>query len=113
MFLFLIVFAAVRLLAAALGVRRDRTPGPAGRSLGTLLGLVRGLLLAGVIASVLVAALPARSDLPQRSRVLPFLSPMGRLIAGWTPATLRERILEGWERVGGASGSPPENGYRA
>ncbi|MBD3161379.1 MAG: hypothetical protein GF346_04165 [Candidatus Eisenbacteria bacterium] len=112
-FLFLIAFALIRLVGSAMGIRTDRPIGPAERALGMLLGTVRGIVLAGVIASVLVAALPARSAIWTGSRALPVLAPIGEIIARWSPQALQERILNGWERLDRAPAGHPDDGYAA
>jgi len=99
---FLLSFAAIRLIGHLAGGGGRRPADPSGRGLGALLGIARGVLLVGILASLVVAFAPAESRILRESRVLPLVAPMSQTIAHAAPSWLRERMLLGWEHLRGA-----------
>jgi membrane protein required for colicin V production len=97
--LFLIAYAVLRLLGAALGARSGKEPGTGDRWLGGLFGLARGLFLSAAVACFLVAFLPPDGTIMQKSRALPLLAPAGRFVAGMAPSGLRQKMDDGWARI--------------
>ncbi|MDM7915304.1 MAG: CvpA family protein [Candidatus Eisenbacteria bacterium] len=93
--LFLVAFAALRVLGLLLGVSSGKPDG-ADRLLGGLLGVLRGLFLVAAIASLLVGLVPANRPILRESRALPLLAVPGRVIAHLAPPSLRERMEAGW-----------------
>lgn len=104
--LFLISFAVIRLIGHVAGAGKDRAIDPGDKSLGALLGMVRGLFLVAVLGSLLVAFAPADGRVMRESRALPFISPMGKVVAQAAPAWLKSRIVEGWGLIGGTGPDP-------
>jgi membrane protein required for colicin V production len=97
--LFLLAYALLRLLGAALGARSGKEPTAGDRWLGGLFGLARGLFLGAAVACFLVAYLPPSGRIMQGSRVLPLLAPAGRFVAGMAPEELRLKMDDGWDRL--------------
>ena len=100
---FLVAFVVIRLIGHAAGSGAQRAIDPGDRAFGGLLGLARGLLLAGVLASLLVALLPRDGRVLRESRAIPLLAPLGGVIAQVAPPWLRERIVRGWDELRGGA----------
>ncbi len=99
--LFLIAYALLKLLGAAMGSKGGKEPGVGDRWLGGLFGLARGLFLSAAVASFLVAYIPPDGRIMRESRALPLLAPAGRFVAGMAPAELRAKMDAGWARLAG------------
>lgn len=110
--LFLLTFAAIRLVGHAAGAGEHEAKDAGDRFLGALVGAGRGILLAAAVACFLVAFLPPHGRVIRDSRALPLLAPAGRAVTHLAPESLRERMTEGWarfdrEEAGSSSPSVP------
>jgi membrane protein required for colicin V production len=97
---FLVAFVVIRLIGHAAGGGGQRAIDPGDRAFGGLLGIARGLFLAALVASLLVALLPRDSRVLSGSRAIPLLAPLGEVIARVAPPWLRDEISSGWEEHG-------------
>jgi uncharacterized membrane protein required for colicin V production len=96
---FLAAFFVIRIVGMAVTGNGKSHPGPLDRLLGMILGVGRGLLLAGIIASFLVAYLPPNGSVVRQSHSLPILLPVGRVVAAVAPERIRSKMDEGWNRL--------------
>ena len=99
---FLVAFVLIRLIGHAAGSDAQRAVDPGDRAFGGLVGIARGLLLAGLLASLLVALLPRDGRVLRDSRAVPLFAPLGGVIAQVAPGWLRERIVDGWREFRGS-----------
>jgi membrane protein required for colicin V production len=102
--LFLISFAAIRLIGHAAGAGEHEATDAGDRALGAVVGAARGLLLAASVACFLVAFLPPQGRVMRESRALPLLAPAGRAVSTLAPSWLRERMVDGWARLESGEG---------
>ncbi len=102
---FLAAFFVIRIIGMAVTGNGKSQPGPVDRLLGMALGVARGFILAGIIASFLVAYLPPNGSIVRQSHSFPILVPVGRVVAAVAPDRIRLRMDEGWNRV---EKGPPE-----
>lgn len=98
---FLIIFFAVLIVAAILGRLTRRMMKAAGltaidRTLGALLGLVKGSLVVAIVLVAMAAFAPAARWLPG-SQLAPYFMVAGRAAIWVAPADLRRRFDEGLE----------------
>ena len=96
---FLIIFFAVLIIAGLLGRLMRRVMKAAGltaidRTLGALLGLVKGSLVVAIVLVAMAAFAPAARWLPQ-SQLAPYFMVAGRAAIWVAPADLRRRFDEG------------------
>jgi membrane protein required for colicin V production len=96
---FLATYFVIRMVGSLLARSSKEEASGLDRFMGSLFGLLRGVFLAAAVASFLVGYLPADSLTTRESRALPHLAPVGRIIAGLAPRSVRERMDLGWARL--------------
>lgn len=97
--LFLATFFVIRIIGMMASGSGKSEVGTLDRILGLAVGIARGILLTGIIASFLVAYLPPNVSAVRKSQSLPVLLPVGRIVAAVAPERIRTRMEEGWTRL--------------
>ena len=108
---FLIIFFAVLIIASLLGRLTRRIMKAAGltgidRTLGGLLGLLRGSLVVAIVLVAMAAFAPTARWLPG-SQLAPYFMVAGRATIWLAPAELRQRFDQGLEYLRKAQAPPP------
>jgi membrane protein required for colicin V production len=107
---FLVIFVVVLILAGLAGRTVSWMMKLSGlswfdRTLGALLGLLRGVVVATVVVMALLAFVP-ESRVTAGSKLGPYLIATGRMVSRMAPADLRDRFLQGVEAVRKAAREP-------